>query len=165
MSVDLAIADKPEPKGIEVDRHGDPILQGTRMLERESYERIIEGLKLAADACMHLIRQEPESAQRWRGLCMRLDQCRRIAIQHAGIDDVIRAKQTEDMRGDPMRWREGRKRFREGLVQAAGGMRQLATCFRMDVAWSHMATMLEAMERSIRTPKLMLPRRQLILPN
>ncbi len=150
--------------GIQKDKNGDPLPQGTRMVEYESYERVIEGLKLAADACMHLIRQEPESAVKWRGLCHRLDQCRRICIQHAGIDDVIRAKETTEVRGDPMRWKDARKRFREGCVQAAGGARQLAVCFRNDLTWSQIATSLEAMERSSRTPKLMVPRRGLILP-
>lgn len=156
--------DDADTKGIQVDRHGDPLLQGTRMLERESYERVIEGLKIAADACVHLIRREPENATRWRGICIRLDQCRRIAIQHAGIEDVIRAKETGQVIGDGMAWKAARARFREGLVQAAGGMRQLATCFRMDLWWSRCATALENMERGIRTPKLARPHPRLILP-
>lgn len=160
--------DEADTKGIQVDRYGDPLPQGTRMLERESYERIIEGLKLSADACMHMIVQEPEKTGKWRGISLRLDQCRRICIQHAGIDDVIRARQTEEVRGEAMRWRDARTRLREGLVQAAGGARQLAVCFRMDFMWSTIATELETMERNIKTPRAIRnmwpPHAGLILP-
>lgn len=153
-------------KGIELDRHGDPVRQGTLMIERESYERVIEGLKIAADASMHLVKQEPEAGNHWRAMAQRLDIVRRIAVQHAGLGEVMRERQTESVRGDPMKWRKARDRLREGLIQCAGGMRQLATCHRGDFWWSRMATTVEEMERKIRNPKLMLPGlgRKLILP-
>ncbi len=165
---DLAPSIAPEDdetKGIQVDAHGDPLPQGTRMIEYESYERVIEGLKIAADACMHLAcRVAPEEAANRVALALKLDQCRRICIQHAGIDDAIRAKQTEKPRGEPMRWREARDRLLEGLTQASGGARQLATCFRIDLLWSRVAADLEKLALSVRNPKRMRVHNPLLMP-
>lgn len=142
--------------GIQLDRYGDPLPQGTRMIEYESYERVIEGLKTSADACMHLAKHEAtrEGVDNRRGLALKLDQCRRMCIQHAGVDDPRRASPTEfEAMGLPLPWREARDQLIEGLTQAAGGARQLATCFRIDFVWSRVAWQLETLERSIRTPK------------
>lgn len=135
--------------GILVDANGDPLLQGTRMLERESYERVVEGLRMITDACAHLIRHEPLNAKVWRGYMTRFDQARRICVQHAGIGLVMKEKETVEVRGEPMPWRQCRQRFLEGVVQAAGGCRQLATCFRNDFWWSQMANTLDDMSRKL----------------
>lgn len=161
---DALTPDEDDTKGIEVDRHGDPLPQGTRMIERESYERVIEGLKIAADACMHLVAQFPHEADNWRAWGRNLDQCRRICIQQAGIEDTITARETTQMRGDPMRYRAARDRLLEGLTQAAGGCRQLGTCFRMNYFWARCATELEKMARNVRTPKLMRQPNPMLLP-
>lgn len=129
---------------------GDPVQDvGTRMIERQSYERVVEGLALSADACMHLVRRDPEHAGYWRKLAGNLDAVRRIAVSHAGIGDTITLKQTEVVRGEAMAWRSARDRFKDGIKQAAGGMRQLATCFRMDFTWARMANELDAMEQKM----------------
>ncbi len=151
------------------DKTGDPVNLGTRMTERESYERVIEGLKMSADAAQHLAGQEPESAGLWRKMSGNLDQCRRITVQKAGLGLVIKEQETRKKDGgDLMRYKPARARFREGLQQAAGGMRQLATCFRADLTWSHLAQQIEQIERSMMAPGLggaMPPaRRGLILP-
>lgn len=161
------IPDAADTKGIEVDRHGDPVAQGTRMIERDSYERVIEGLKMAADACVHLKEREPERLDQWEGWRSRLDLVRRACIKIAGLEDTIRAQETAaQLRGKAQGWMDMRKRLREGLKQAAGGARQLATCFRMDFQWSRIATELENMERNISQPKFMrtLPQHSLLLP-
>src|SRR5882672_5004442 len=151
---------------IETDSNGDLIRQGSLMSERQSYERVIEGLKIAADACMHLSKREitPEATNSRRHLALLLDQCRRICVQHAGIDDVIRVRPTEEARGEPLRWREARDRLLEGLRQASGGARQLATCFRIDLMWSNTARQLESLEESIRNPKRMRHSNPMLLP-
>jgi hypothetical protein len=158
--------DDDQGPGIQVDRHGDPLPQGTRMIEYESYERVIEGLKIAADACMHLAKRErtPEGVDNRRRLALTLDQCRRMCIRLAGIDDTVRANPTPEMRGEPLPFREARDRLIGGLTQAAGGARQLATCFRIDLAWSRIASQLEDLIRKIRTPKLMRAPNPLLLP-
>jgi hypothetical protein len=141
--------DKVRPEGIEVDANGDPVRQGTLMLERESYERVIEGLKMVSDACAHLIRHEPLQAEHWRKFMVRFDQARRIAVQHAGLGLVLKENETQEVRGEPLPWRQCRQRFLDGVTQAAGGCRQLATCHRGDLWFSTMAGTLEDMARKL----------------
>lgn len=144
---------KEQPQGIELDRYGDPIAQGVRMTERDSYERIIEGMKIASDAAMHLAKHETVNGYAWTTIGQNLDQCRRICVQKAGLGLTMKEKETQAVRGEPMGWMQARKRIREGLVQAAGGLRQLATCHRLEMWWSTMATQIESMEQKIRSPK------------
>jgi hypothetical protein len=87
---------------IETDASGDPIRQGTLMLEKESYERVIEGLRMTSDACAHLIRHEPLKADYWRGFMTRMDQARRICVQYAGLGLVMQQNQTAELRGEPL---------------------------------------------------------------
>lgn len=151
MSDQPPIPEKKEAEGIQVDAQGDPLRQGTLMIERESYERVIEGLKIASDAAAHLAKYETGKAwEVWRKLANNLDQVRRIAVQKAGLGLAMKERETTEVRGEPMPWRRAKDRFREGLIQAAGGMRQMATCFRGDFAWSRMATDLEQLDAKMR---------------
>lgn len=146
------MTDQPDTSNNLVIRgaDGDPVPTGTRMIEKESYERVVEGLKIMADAAAHLVRLEPSSAHIWRGVHQRLDTTRRAAVQYAGLTEPMQQQETEAKRnGDTMPWVEARKRFREGGKQAAGGMRQLATCHRSDFAWSRMAGEIEDMVRKL----------------
>ena len=150
--------EKPEAKGIELDKHGDPVLQGTKMIERESYERVVEGLKMAADACAHIAftcksHGLVEEGVLWARRAMAIDKVRVAAVKCAGIEDNIRSHLTDEVRRGAMPFAVSRRRLNEGLMQAGGGMRQLATCFRMDGRWSAMATMTENMERNWRSPR------------
>lgn len=140
----------PEPEQrIELDANGDPVRQGSLMDERQSYERVIEGLKMISDACAHLIRHEPLQAEYWRGFLTKFDQARRICVQHAGLGLVMKERETQELRGDPLPWRQCRLRFLEGVEQAAGGCRQLATCHRGDLWWSTMAETLDDLARKL----------------
>ena len=149
---------------------GDPLPHpgATRMIEYESYERVVEGLKLAADACMHLAKGEPQHGDTWKAIGALLDQMRLGAVRLAGIGFALRQQETAPVRGDTMTWRQARDRFLDGVRQATGGMRQLASCFRMDVQWSLMAQELERREGHFRAllvgrkPKA--PPSRLILP-
>lgn len=157
-------ADDP---AVILDSGGDPIRRGTKMAERESYERLIEGLKIAADACMHLSRYEQVNHQKWTALARKLDLVRRGAIHKAGIEDPIAAKETSELRRNPLRYKDGRARLRDGLKQAAGGARQLAVCFRLEISWSQIANSLEDMQRkttAIGLPSLARRSTSLILP-
>lgn len=152
-------------RGADGDPVRDPNL--VSMTEYESYERIREGLAQAADACMHLAKQEPEKAHLWKEIGALLDKVRLEACKLAGIEATIKARQTEGARGNPYAWKRARLRFLDGLKQATGGMRQLATCFRGDFRWSYMAQQLERREEAFRAllvgrtvksiPKLILP--------
>ncbi len=134
---------------IETDANGDPIRQGSLMIERESYERVIEGLRMISDACAHLIRHEPLEAEKWRGYLTRFDKARLICVQYAGLGLAMAEKETPELRGDPLPWRKCRQRFLDGVVQAAGGCRQLATCHRGDLWWTRMADTLDDMARKL----------------
>lgn len=129
---------------------GDPVQDtGTRMVERESYERVIEGLKMSADACAHLARLDPKNVTYWHRLRDVLDRFRRAAVHVAGIEDNIRTKQTGDA-ANAMPLRAAHDRLYEGLKQAEGGMRQLAMCHRLDLAMARMAHTLEEMVAKVR---------------
>jgi hypothetical protein len=159
----------PEPEQyIETDKNGDPVRQGTLMLEKESYERVIEGLKMITDACAHLIKWEPENAATWRAYMTRFDKARRICVQYAGLGLAMKENETPEMRGEPMRWRLCRERFLDGVTQAAGGCRQIATCHRGDLWWTQMAETLDDMGRKLRSFKQRapypLPKHSLLLP-
>ena len=151
---------------------GDPLPHptGTRMIERESYERVVEGLKMAADACQHIAKGETVQASIWIDIGATLDRMRLEAVALAGLDLVMKQNETAAMRGEAMSWRKSRQQFLDGIKQATGGMRQLATCFRGDFNWSFMAQQLERYEKSFRelmlgAPRELLPRpRGLILP-
>lgn len=171
---------------------GDPISTGTRMIERESYERVVEGLKIASDAALHLARNEDHSAhvwsiagvqakqdaakrdaETWRSICALLDTVRKEAVTLAKIDQPGALNPTPPLSGSAsMTWRQARDRFVDGIAQATGGMRQLATCFRGDLHWSLMAGELERRQamfeavlygRTIR-PRPRIAPRPLILP-
>lgn len=134
---------------IETDANGDPIRQGSLMDERQSYERVIQGLRIASDACAHLIHHEPLNVSYWRGFMTRFDKARLICVQYAGLGLSMQEKETGEVRGDPMPWKECRHRFLDGIQQAAGGCRQLATCHRGDLWWSKMASDLDDLSRKI----------------
>lgn len=116
------------------DRHGDPARDpaAVLMIERQSYERLIDGLRIAAEALVHLARYETLSDDRAKRKRMAqiLDQARGPAIQHAGIEDTLRAGPTEEVRGSVrMPCRAASVRLIDGLKQAKGGARQI----RMDL--------------------------------
>lgn len=149
---------------------GDPIKHptATRMIEKESFERVVEGLKMSADACMHLAKQEPQDGDKWKAIGQLLDKVRIEASKLAGLDLVMKQLETQGARGNPYTWKRARQRFLDGIRQATGGMRQLATCFRGDIRWSILAQGLEQREKVFRAllmGKEVQPRRpQIILP-
>lgn len=149
-------------RGADGDPLPDP--EATTMIERESYERVIEGVKSAADAAAHLALTEPENSGIWGGMARRLDTVRRIAVRTAGIEDNINQKETERVRKKPMAWKVARERFREGLKQAEGGMRQLGVCHRGDIAWLTMADVVADLQRKLAGAAKFNTRSSLILP-
>lgn len=151
-----------DPNGIPRDQHGDIVQDiGTRMREKDSYERVIDGLKIAAEACSHLACREPGEAEMFRKLRRSLDVVRRIAVKRAGLEDMIRVKETGAVDGLPMVWRAARDRLHYGLRQAEGGARQLATCHRGDADFSRVADELANMQRGLRN-RVKAPRSSLI---
>lgn len=133
-------------------RDGDPLPdpKSVAMIEYESYERVIEGLKIAADSAKHLARREPQRKAVWLSMSIKLDQVRRIAVQYAGLGLVLKEKETGEVHGEGLEWRDARTRFRYGLKQAEGGCRQLAVSHRGDIAFSKMANELHALHDKMR---------------
>jgi hypothetical protein len=175
MTDDLApppIPGTPEANDLVVrGTDGDPLPDRSRftsMVEIESYERVIEGLKMSADACMHLAKQEPQHGETWKSIGQTLDKLRVQACHLAGLTLAMQQKETQGTRGNPYTWRKARDRFLNGLQQSIGGMRQLATCFRADFQWAVMAQELDRRERSFRAllygKRVLRPVRKLILP-
>lgn len=141
-----------DPNAVRLGADGDPLAHptGTRMIEKESYERVIEGLKMAADACMHLAKQEPQDCETWKGIGQKLDNMRLSACKLAGLDVAMRQLETQGARGNPYAWKHARERLLNGIRQASGGMRQLAVCFRVELRWSIMAQTLDRSENKLR---------------
>lgn len=144
--------------GIQVDANGDPVRLGTLMKEKESYERVVEGLKIAAEGFAHLGRLEPtpEGRDNRAKLVKYMDQLRRAAIQEAGLEDTIRSRPTPEPRGLVMPFRKARDRLLYGLKQAEGGARQIVvhrvTDGQPTLWWSRFASQLEDMIRKVTQP-------------
>lgn len=132
------------------DKNGDPLPdpKAVVMREKDSYERVIEGLHMAADAAKHCARQELVRFQMWTALAVKLDLVRKTACEMAGMSDKVE-KESGEVIGPGMEWLEARKRFTEGLKQAAGGCRQIAVVHRGDVAWLDMTRKIETLAQSV----------------
>lgn len=144
---------------VQRDKNGDPLPdpKAVAMRERESYERVVEGLAKAADRAKHCARREPNRLAMWMGIAQILDQVRRIAVQLAGIEHTIKLKETGDVRGDAMQWIDARKEFTEALKQAAGGCRQLAVVHRSEPMWLKLARQIEQLGDKAKRPPLLHP--------
>lgn len=160
----VIMRDAADAGGVERDANGDPVRQGSLMIEKQAYEQLIAGLRIASEAWMHLAKWEetPEGVANRRALARQMDLFRRACMQKAGIEDLVKASPTREVRGRPLQWRTARDRLLKGIRRAKGACEQLATCFRMDLFWASCARELERMERNILHPR---PRnRSLVLP-
>ncbi len=146
------VTDETENNLVIRDERTGEIIQdnGTRMLERDSYDRVIDGLRIGAEAAAHLTITDAEFADYWRRLMKTLDGLRRAAMNVSGLDLTMKFAETVEPRSAFMPWRKARDRLHEGIKQAAGGMRQLAGCHRGDMVYSRMANDLESMQAKIK---------------
>jgi hypothetical protein len=112
--------------------------RGTHMAEIESYERLVEGLKLCADAARHLAGHKFPDA--WLACADIFDMIRNNAVamaskegrHHDGVTGLIRTVY------DPMDWTSAFMRLQDGLRQSSGAVRQLAVYHRADLRWLQM---------------------------
>lgn len=108
--------------------------RGTVMLEKESYERIIEGMKVASDGARHMARYA--NPEHWNKYADFLDQVRRAMVQLAGFDRPEDARVSLQLfGGEGISRTEAMSRIRTGLDGAAAGARQIAQAQRMDLRW------------------------------
>ena len=117
--------------------------RGTLMVEFESYERIIEGLKKAADGARNMARWKHPDL--WNGLAEFLDKLRRCVARDGGYNRAQDSKDTVQVFGGDMTWTDANSRILTGLKDAAAGARQIAQAQRMDLSWLRYANQFEKM--------------------
>lgn len=117
--------------------------RGSVMVEFESYERIVEGLKKASDGARNMARfKNPDL---WNNLAQFLDQLRRAVVQEAGYNRLADGKDSQQVVGGDMSWTDANSRILTGLKDAAAGARQIALGQRMDLRWTRYANQFDAM--------------------
>ena len=148
------------------DSHGNVVTEHTKMIERESYEVLLEGLREAGESAYLLARKDPDvrtnpggdravlARRTYINLGMKLDQIRRIAVQQAGLGLVLKEKETRpDMADSGRSYIQERNRLFAGFEKAAGAARQLAVYFRADFNWLATATTLEQIAEKLRAKR------------
>lgn len=140
-------------------------LRGTRMLDIDSYQRIIESLKMAADAAYHLTERDPD----WRKIAKVFDKLRSELAKLGGMATEVQdsAETMAKLSGETMGTHQAYDRVYTGLRGSAAAARQMATGHRGDLRWSAYATRLETlrdkcgalirMKRQNAAPLLILP--------
>lgn len=139
--------------------------RGTRMLDVDSYQRIIESLKMAADAAYHLTERDPD----WRKIAKVFDKLRSELATLGGMSTVAQdsVETIAKLSGQTMGVHVAYDRVYQGLRGSAAAARQMATGHRGDLRWSAYATRLETlrdkcgalirMKRQNAAPLLILP--------
>ena len=125
---------------IETDPEFNPIEpiekdhRGSIMREMESWERIIDGLKMAADGCRHMARFR--FADKWNNFAQYLDSLRKAVIRDGGFDRPADATDSvQQFGGEGIPWTLASHRIADGLKMAAIGADQIAVCQRSDARW------------------------------
>lgn len=109
--------------------------RGTPMTEIESWERVIEGMKLASDGCRQMARRG--NASDWNKMAEMMDAVRRAVIRDGGFDRPADAKPSEMVTGGPgISPSEAVSRIAKGLKMASAGARQISLGQRMDIRWT-----------------------------
>jgi hypothetical protein len=115
--------------------------RGSVMFEYESYERVVEGLKLASDGARNMARfAHPD---RWNVLAQFLDSARKAIVQLAGtgMDRGTDTKESDQLFGGSGLSRvASMSRVTNGLRDASAGANQIAQAQRLDVRWLQYAT-------------------------
>lgn len=117
--------------------------ESIRMLEVDSYDRLIEGLKSASDGARNLSPRLQD--EMWDVLADLLDKVRVAIARDGGLNRPSDTDRTARKRGSSAALSaiEAYTRVYDGLHAASGAARQLATGHRMDVRWSVYAMHLE----------------------
>jgi hypothetical protein len=120
--------------------------RGIAMSELESWERVIEGLKQAADGARQAARHRHPDL--WNQLAEFLDTLRRAVIRDGGFDRPNDSKVTvTQWGGDGMSWGEASRRINEGLKGAAAGARQISLGQRMELKWTAYANAFDTIKK------------------
>jgi hypothetical protein len=123
----------PDPE-FDVSEPIEKEKRGSVMLELESWERVIDGMKMAADGARHMARYG--LADKWNHFASYLDQIRRAVIRDGGFDRPADAKDSViQYGGEGIPMVAACRRIAEGLKMAAAGADQIANCQRLDMRW------------------------------
>lgn len=108
--------------------------RGSLMRELESWERVIDGLKMAADGARHMARYgKPDQCNTFASY---LDSIRKAVIKDGGFDRPGDGKDSVvQYGGEGIPLPEACRRVAAGLKMAAAGADQIAQCQRLDVRW------------------------------
>lgn len=118
--------------------------RGSVMFEYESYERVVEGLKLASDGMRNMARFR--DADLWNALAEFHDSLRKAIVQLAGLDRGADAKETiTQWGGGGISRTEAMTRITKGLKDAAAGANQIAQVQRKDPRWLRYANQFDSM--------------------
>ena len=118
--------------------------RGTMMREFESYERIVEGLKIASDGARHMARWK--NPDLWNTVAGLLDQLRRAVVKEAGFDRPADSRDSQQVfGGDGITWSDANTRLQSGLKDASAGARQIAVAQRMDLRWQRYANQFDTL--------------------
>jgi hypothetical protein len=124
-----------QPNMTDVARIDD----GIRMLEVDSYERLIAGLITASEGGRMLSHKLGDG--RWDSLSDVLDKirvscCRLAGLMRPGDETPTKVRRGSDIFGPML---ESYAKIYDGLTAAEAAARQLATCHRGDLRWSQYA--------------------------
>ncbi len=106
--------------------------RGILLTDRQSYERVIEGLKRAADAMRHRAAINHRGAgESWNRLADKADKARQIAVVSSGFNRPEDGKPTErKFGGETLGLVDATLRISQGLKDAEAGCRQISNCHR-----------------------------------
>ena len=118
--------------------------RGSVMLEYESYERVVEGLKLAADGMRNMARFS--DADLWNAIAEFVDSVRKAIVRLAGLGPGADTRETvTQWGGSGISRTEALSRITRGLKDSAAGANQVALVQRKDGRWLRYANQIERM--------------------
>jgi len=135
-------------------------LSGSLMSELQSYERIIEGLRMASDAAKHIAVIKED--QRWTRIAHALCVVQKAIADRARMNRPQDSEINLDLPAETMPVTAAFIRHIDGLAQAIGGLRQMATYHRMQEFWLKWVKQLEDMRS--KAAGLMQARGPLVVP-
>ena len=122
--------------------------RGSIMREFESYERIVEGLKLASDGARNMVQFAPDEAKKdaWNKSASFFDQIRRAIVQDSGYNRLVDTQDSKQVfGGEGLTWSVANSRILTGLKDAEAGASQIALGQRLDLRWTRYANMLRSL--------------------
>jgi hypothetical protein len=125
--------------------------RGILMRELESYERIVDGTRRAADGARHRAYRNKDTRDAWDALADQIDQGRRIAVRLSGYNRMEDGNASERvLTGEGLSLVEATTRINTGLKDAASGARQIANGQRMSFEWLRLAMVYEHIAKRAR---------------